>query len=73
MPKRGNAAEGVSLRITISKQSEEALEQIAARGIYGRNPSEVAARFVDQALQGLVQFPAIVLKTERTEERQSNG
>ncbi len=64
MPKKGNATEGVSLRITISKQSEEALEKLAARGVYGRNPAEVAARFVDQALQGMIQFPPIVLKTE---------
>jgi hypothetical protein len=64
MAKKGNASEGVSLRITLSKQSSEALEKLAARGIFGRNPSEVAARFVDRALQDYIQFPPITLNLE---------
>jgi len=62
--RKGNAAEGKPLTITLSEQSIDALHKIAMRGIYGRNPNEVAARFVDQALQGLVQFPAITLNPE---------
>jgi hypothetical protein len=64
MGRKGNAAEGQPLTITLSRQSVEALNQIAARGIYGRNVPEVAARFVDRALQDLVQFPPIALKTD---------
>jgi hypothetical protein len=68
MARKGNTSEGRSLTITLSRQSVEALNQIAARGLYGRNGPEVAARFVDQALQGLVQFPPIVLKTGQEKE-----
>jgi hypothetical protein len=68
MARKGNAAEGRSVTITLSRQSVEALNQIAARGIFGRNAPEVAARFVDRALQDLVQFPPILLKTDERPE-----
>lgn len=56
MARKGNQSPGVLLSITVSKQSVEALEKLAARGIYGRNTSEVAARFVDRALENLIEF-----------------
>jgi hypothetical protein len=62
MARTPNAAEGKSLTMTLSRQSLEALEKIAARGIYGRNAAEVAARFVDRALQDLIEFPPITLR-----------
>jgi len=62
--RKGNAAEGVSLPITLSRQAVDALNQIAARGIFGRNANEVAARFVDEALQKVVQFSPITLKID---------
>lgn len=68
MPRKGNTAEGQSLTITLSRQSVDALNQIASRGLYGRNPSEVAARFVDSALRELVQFAPIVLKPRTLKE-----
>lgn len=68
MAKKGNAAEGKAFTLTLSSQSIDALNQIAARGVYGRNASEVAARFVDQALQGLVKFPPIELKLREITE-----
>ena len=68
MAKKGNASEGVRLPLTISKQSAEALEQLAARGIFGRNASDVAARFVDKALQEFVKFPPIELKVGEKEK-----
>jgi hypothetical protein len=68
MARKGNAAEGRSLTITLSRQSVDALNQIAVRGIYGRNAPEVAARFVDLRLQDLVQFPPILLKTDPVQE-----
>ena len=69
MARTPNAAEGGSITITLSRQSLEALDKIAARGIYGRNAAEVAGRFVDKALQDLVQFPPITLKIEPLSER----
>jgi hypothetical protein len=66
--RKANASEGVPLSITLSRQSIDALNQIAARGLYGRNAPEVAARFVDQALQGMIQFPPIILKIDQIPE-----
>jgi hypothetical protein len=66
--RKGNAAEGIPLTITLSRQSVDALTQIAGRGLYGRNVPEVAARFVDRTLQDMVQFPPIILKTEQIPE-----
>jgi hypothetical protein len=63
MSRKANASEGVSVRITVSRQSAELLNQIATMGIYGRNDAEVAARFVDKALQEFVQAPQITLRT----------
>ena len=57
MSRKGNASDGVPLRITISKQSAELLERIAGMGIYGRNAPDVAARFVDKALEPFVTVP----------------
>ena len=62
MPKSGNTSAGVTIRITVSEQSARVLAQIAALGIYGRNQSEVAARFVDKALQDFVEMPRIPIE-----------
>lgn len=51
MPKNGNVADSTTVRVTVSVQSEDLLQQLASKGIYGRNPSEVAARFIDDALK----------------------
>lgn len=59
MARKGNQSLGVLLSITVSKQSVEALEKLAARGIYGRNTAEVAARFVDSALEKHIEFEPI--------------
>jgi len=71
MPRKGNASEGVLLRITVSRQSAELLNQIAARGIYGRNDSEVASRFIDKALQDFVEVPRISLSPVQSQKRAS--
>jgi hypothetical protein len=55
MPKAANTVRSEALTVTLSEQSVELLEQIAARGIYGRNPAEVAGRLVDQELVRLVE------------------
>ena len=71
--RKGNAVGGRPLTITLSEQSLDALNQIAGRGIYGRNSADVAARFVDEALQRLVDFPPIVLKTRNVEQDSHNA
>ncbi len=55
MAKSANTVRSGSLTVTLSEQSVQLLEQIASRGIYGRNPAEVAGRFVDQELVRLVE------------------
>ena len=65
MAKTANDTKSRSVRITLSSQSVDLLELLAQRGIYGRNPAEVAGRFVDQALQELVAPPKLKVKTTR--------
>jgi hypothetical protein len=52
-----NTAASDQLRLTLSEQSHQLLEQIAALGIYGRSPPEVAARFVDAAVERFTDVP----------------
>lgn len=56
----------VTLRVTLSRQSFELLEALAARGVYGRNAQAVAARFVDRALQQFVDRPKLALSLAGT-------
>jgi predicted transcriptional regulator len=55
--KKGNAVESLSFTITLSVQSVQLLDEIAKRGIYGRNRPEVVARFIDRALEAFVDQP----------------
>ena len=64
MAKKSNAAASVTVRVTVSAQSARLLDQLAARGIYGRNPAEVAGRFVDEALQKFVEAPRLKLDVD---------
>jgi hypothetical protein len=59
MAKTPNDAESATIRLTLSRQSVDLLEQLASRGIYGRNAAEVAARMVDGALQAHVEVPKL--------------
>jgi hypothetical protein len=61
MSRKANASDGVAIKITVSRQSAELLSKIAAKGIYGRNQSEVAGRFVDKALESFVDSPRFSL------------
>ena len=65
MPKTANVTESATVRITLSSESVTLLDQLSERGIYGRNRAEVAARFVDQALQAFVDRPILKLATVR--------
>jgi hypothetical protein len=68
--KKGNAVDSKSFPITLSVQAIRMLEEIAKNGIWGRNASEVAGRFVDRALEAFVEqqkvkLPEIKLRTRR--------
>ncbi len=55
--KRGNAIGSENFSITLSLESIRLLDEIAKSGIWGRNRPEVAARFVDRALEAFVEQP----------------
>lgn len=59
--KTKNASGSVSIPITLSERSARLLDEIAKNGIWGRNRAEVAARFVDRALEGFVELPKVKL------------
>lgn len=61
MPKGPNESASKLIRITVSDQSRALLQELARRGIYGRNVADVAGRFVDGALQRLVESEQIDL------------
>ena len=63
MPKPANPTDSDTVRITLSVESIRLLKELAARGIYGRNHAEVAARFVDKALQAFVAEPKLRLRS----------
>lgn len=62
MPKTANATGSDTVRITLSSESVRLLDELAEKGIYGRNKAEVAARFVDQKLQEFVDRPTLKLR-----------
>ena len=62
MAKTPNLSASETFRLTVSAQSYELLEELARRGIYGRNAAEVAARFVDDALARFVDAPKLKVK-----------
>lgn len=64
MAKNKNLADSGPFRITVSVQSKQLLEELGKRGIYGRNAAEVAARFVDEALQRYVEQPKFKIPSE---------
>jgi hypothetical protein len=59
MSKTSNVAASETVRVTLSKQSVRLLDDLGKRGIYGRNRAEVAARFIDEALQRFVDQPQL--------------
>ena len=72
MAKDKNLADSTTMRITVSVQSEELLEQLGKRGIYGRNAAEVAARFIDEALQRYVDQPKLSIP-DVAKRKKGNG
>jgi hypothetical protein len=59
--KKGNVADSKPFPITLSVQAIRMLEEIAKNGLWGRNASEVAGRFVDRALEGFIEQPKVKL------------
>ncbi|MEO8433840.1 MAG: hypothetical protein ABI596_03020 [Pyrinomonadaceae bacterium] len=57
------------VRVTISEQVGDLLDQIAATGLMGQNPAEVAHRFIDEAVMKALANPLLKLKpkTKRRE------
>ncbi len=66
MPKTNNVVASAKIRVTVSEQSQRLLDQLAERGIYGRNSAEVAGRFIDEALQKFVEQPKLRVISERS-------
>jgi hypothetical protein len=69
MAKGNNASDSRTVTVTVSEQSAQLLDQLAQRGIYGRNPAEVAGRFVDKALQEFVDQPKLKLQIKNPKRR----
>lgn len=69
MAKTPNTSGSDQVRITLSAESVRLLDELAEKGIYGRNRAEVAARFVDQALQEFVEKPTLKLASKSTRRR----
>lgn len=67
MAKTPNETSSEPLRLTLSRQSVRLLEQLAAKGIYGRNAADVAARMVDRALEAYVDQPKLKLMGDADE------
>ena len=65
MAKAENASKSAVIRVTVSTQSAALLDELATKGIYGRNSAEVAGRFVDEALQKFVKTPLLPLNSSR--------
>jgi hypothetical protein len=65
MPKAVNKAGSALIRVTVSTQSARLLDELAAKGIYGRNPAEVAGRFIDEALLRFIQAPRLRVGSRR--------
>jgi hypothetical protein len=59
--KRGNPIGSAQFAITVSSESARLLDEIAKNGIWGKNRSEVAGRFVDRALEAFVEQPKVKL------------
>ncbi len=69
MAKGNNVVHSAAIRLTVSVQSQKLLEELAQQGIYGRNPAEVAGRFVDAALQGFVDRPRLRIEHSKNRKK----
>jgi hypothetical protein len=68
MRKTGNNTRSKVLRVTLSEQIADLLDQIAETGLVGQNPAEVAHRFIDEAVMKALDNPHLELK-RKTKKR----
>ncbi len=59
--RKGNAVGSKNFSITLSMEAVRLLDEIAKNGIWGKSGPEVAARFVDRALEAFVEQPKVKL------------
>lgn len=71
MAKVANSSGSAVIRVTVSTQSAALLDELATKGIYGRNPAEVAGRFIDEALQKFVETPRLPLRPAKSQRTQT--
>jgi hypothetical protein len=69
MAKNANTTGSGVIRVTLSEQSVRLLDELAEKGIYGRNKAEVAGRFIDEALQKFVEVPRLTLNRNNRRKR----
>lgn len=70
MRKTGNNTKSRTIRVTVSEQIADLLDQIAETGLIGQNPAEVAHRFVDEAVMRALDNPHLELKRKvKTQKR----
>jgi hypothetical protein len=68
MRRTGNNTKSRLLRVTLSEQIADLLDQIAETGLIGQNPAEVAHRFIDEAVMKVLDNPHLELK-RKTKKR----
>jgi len=61
MGKAKNASGTEQVTLSLSGESVRVLRELAILGIYGKNEAEVAARFVDKALEAFIVPPRFEL------------
>jgi hypothetical protein len=64
-----NTSESNVIRVTLSEQSVRLLDELAKKGIYGRNKAEVAGRFIDESLQKFVETPLLRFEQQSKQKK----
>lgn len=65
MPKSENSTRSDQVRVTLSEEIADLLDQIAATGLMGQNRAEVAHRFIDEAVMKALDNPHLRLTLNR--------
>lgn len=55
-----------TMTVDLSEESIELLQQLADLGRFGRSPSEVAARFIDKALEQFIEAPRLKIGSKKS-------
>lgn len=69
MGKAKNSSDTEQVTLSLSDASLRVLRELALLGIYGKNEAEVAARFVDKALEEFVVPPRFKLPLRKPDQR----